>query len=136
MELALAKIREVVEGDPDIANKLSDYEGYPAFTFQTAQKGMEFPYIVMRVEANNPDEEDYIDRMILSFEVYFGDGDATSAFLVAKRISKLINNIKDIENNIISCHRQGDLPIPDEDPNVVHLSCKYLVRLNSTDTFL
>lgn len=133
---ALSKIREVIEGDSVIQSLLSSYMGAPAYAFGTAPDDMEMPYVVGRIDANNPDDVEILDRMILSFEVYFHDGDELGAFSVAERIAELINNVTSIADEIVSISRSGDLPVPDETPNVVHLSCKYLIRIDRTKLYI
>lgn len=96
---------------------------------------MEKPYIVMRIETNNVDDVEFIDRAMVNFDIYIGDGDFTKANIIAEEIAKTINKISSPDDGIISIHRQSDNPIPEDDPSVIHLNCVYLVRMDRTDLF-
>ncbi|OOR26973.1 hypothetical protein [Bacillus wiedmannii] len=140
MSNAIAAIRALVENDEIIKANLSEYgEGEdkcPALTFQTAQDDMEMPYAIMRIEADNPDDVEIIDRMILNFDVYCDNGDYDKAKLIATRIEKLLDReVGLIDNGILSIHRAGKLPIPDEDPSIIHINAKFLVRTIRTDLY-
>ncbi|PFM44273.1 hypothetical protein COJ45_25145 [Bacillus cereus] len=140
MSNAIAAIRALVENDEIIKANLSEYgEGEdkcPALTFQTAQDDMEMPYAIMRIEADNPDDVEIIDRMILNFDVYCDNGDYDKANLIATRIEKLLDReVGLIDNGILSIHRAGKLPIPDEDPSIIHINAKFLVRTIRTDLY-
>ncbi|PRT38260.1 hypothetical protein [Bacillus wiedmannii] len=140
MSNAIAAIRTLVESDEIIKANLSEYgEGEdrgPALTFQTAQDDMEMPYAIMRIEADNPDDVEIIDRMILNFDVYCDNGDYDKAKLIATRIEKLLDReVGLIDNGILSIHRAGKLPIPDEDPSIIHINAKFLVRTIRTDLY-
>ncbi|MEC5308847.1 hypothetical protein, partial [Bacillus thuringiensis] len=95
MSNVITAIRMLVENDEIIKANLSEYgEGEdkgPALTFQTAQDDMNMPYIVIRIEANNPDDVEIIDRMILNFDVYCDNGDYDKANAIATRIEKLLD---------------------------------------------
>ncbi|EJQ50124.1 hypothetical protein IEI_02958 [Bacillus wiedmannii] len=142
MSNAIAAIRKLVESDEIIKTNLSEYgEGEdkdkgPALTFQTAQDDMEMPYVVMRIEADNPDDVEIIDRMILNFDVYCDNGDYDKAKLIATRIEKLLDREVGLKDDgILSIHRAGKLPVPDEDPSTIHINAKFLVRTIRTDLY-
>ena len=140
MSTAIAAIRMLVENDEIIKDNLSEYgEGEdkgPALTFQTAQDDMKMPYVVMRIEANNPDDVEIIDRMILNFDVYCDNGDYDKAKLIATRIEKLLDREVGLKDDgILSIHRAGKLPVPDEDPSIIHINAKFLVRTMRTDLY-
>ncbi|TKI90607.1 hypothetical protein FC699_23740 [Bacillus wiedmannii] len=140
MTNAIAAIRTLVESDEIIKANLSEYgEGEdkgPALTFQTAQDDMEMPYAIMRIEADNPDDVEILDRMILNFDVYCDNGDYDKAKLIATRIEKLLDREVGLKDDgILSIHRAGKLPIPDEDPSIIHINAKFLVRTIRTDLY-
>ncbi len=140
MSNAIAAIRMLVENDEIIKDNLSEYgEGEdrgPALTSQTAQDDMEMPYVVMRIEADNPDDVEIIDRMILNFDVYCDNGDYDKAKLIATRIEKLLDREVGLKDDgILSIHRAGKLPVPDEDPSIIHINAKFLVRTFRTDLY-
>ncbi|HDR6820850.1 TPA: hypothetical protein QCV77_004404 [Bacillus thuringiensis] len=140
MSTAIAAIRILVENDEIIKENLSEYgeaeDKGPALTFQTAQDDMEMPYVVMRIEANNPDDVEIIDRMILNFDVYCNNGDYDKAKLIAVRIEKLLDREVGLKDDgILSIHRAGKLPVPDEDPSIIHINVKFLVRTIRTDLY-
>ncbi|MDY0855278.1 hypothetical protein SPE26_30495 [Bacillus thuringiensis] len=140
MSNAIAAIRMLVENDEIIKVNLSEYgEGEdkgPALSFQTAQDDMEMPYVVMRIEADNPDDVEIIDRMILNFDVYCDNGDYDKAKLIATRIEKLLDREVGLKDDgILSIHRAGKLPVPDEDPSIIHINAKFLVRTMRTDLY-
>ncbi|MBJ8115396.1 MULTISPECIES: hypothetical protein [Bacillus] len=140
MSNAIAAIRTLVESDEIIKANLSEYgedeDKGPALSFQTAQDDMEMPYAIMRIEADNPDDVEIIDRMILNFDVYCDNGDYDKAKLIATRIEKLLDReVGLIDNGILSIHRAGKLPIPDEDPSIIHINAKFLVRTIRTDLY-
>lgn len=140
MSTAIAVIRMLVENDEIIKENLSEYgedeDKGPALTFQTAQDDMEMPYVVLRIEANNPDDVEIIDRMILNFDVYCDNGDYDKAKLIAARIEKLLDREVGLKNDgILSIHRAGGLPVPDEDPSIIHINVKFLVRTMRTDLY-
>ncbi|MBY0039470.1 hypothetical protein PDR95_06165 [Bacillus cereus] len=140
MSNAIAAIRMLVENDEIIKSNLSEYgEGEdrgPALTSQTAQDDMEMPYVVMRIEADNPDDVEIIDRMILNFDVYCDNGDYDKAKLIATRIEKLLDREVGLKDDgILSIHRAGKLPVPDEDPSIIHINAKFLVRTFRTDLY-
>ncbi|HDX9660860.1 hypothetical protein [Bacillus wiedmannii] len=140
MSNAIATIRTLVESDEIIKANLSEYgEGAdrgPALTFQTAQDDMEMPYAIMRIEADNPDDVEIIDRMILNFDVYCDNGDYDKAKLIATRIEKLLDREVGLKDDgILSIHRAGKLPVPDEDPSIIHINAKFLVRTIRTDLY-
>ncbi|EPF11351.1 hypothetical protein ICA_02782 [Bacillus cereus BAG1O-3] len=140
MSNAIAAIRMLVESDEIIKSNLSEYgEGEdkgPALSFQTAQDDMEMPYVVMRIEADNPDDVEIIDRMILNFDVYCDNGDYDKAKLIATRIEKLLDREVGLKDDgILSIHRAGKLPVPDEDPSIIHINAKFLVRTFRTDLY-
>lgn len=134
MSNAIAAIRMLVENDEIIKSNLSEYgEGDdkgPALTFQTAQDDMNMPYVVIRIEANNPDDVEIIDRMILNFDVYCDNGDYDKANTIATRIEKLLD--REVGLNI---HRAGSISVPDEDPSIIHINVKFLVRTMRTDLY-
>lgn len=140
MSNAIAAIRLLVENDEIIKSNLSEYgEGEdrgPALTSQTAQDDMKMPYVVMRIEADNPDDVEIIDRMILNFDVYCDNGDYDKAKLIATRIEKLLDREVGLKDDgILSIHRAGKLPVPDEDPSIIHINAKFLVRTFRTDLY-
>ncbi|EOQ31942.1 TPA: hypothetical protein ACGN81_000684 [Bacillus cereus] len=140
MTNAIAAIRTLVESDEIIKANLSEYgedeDKGPALTFQTAQDDMEMPYAIMRIEADNPDDVEIIDRMILNFDVYCDNGDYDKAKLIATRIEKLLDREVGLKDDgILSIHRAGKLPIPDEDPSIIHINAKFLVRTIRTDLY-
>lgn len=140
MSNAIAAIRTLVESDEIIKANLSEYgEGEDkglALTFQTAQDDMEMPYVVMRIEADNPDDVEIIDRMILNFDVYCDNGDYDKAKLIATRIEKLLDREVGLKDDgILSIFRAGKLPVPDEDPSIIHINTKFLVRTIRTDLY-
>ncbi|HDR7354868.1 hypothetical protein RE438_19185 [Bacillus wiedmannii] len=140
MSNAIAAIRTLVESDEIIKANLSEYgEGEdrgPALTFQTAQDDMEMPYAIMRIEADNPDDVEIIERMILNFDVYCDNGDYDKAKLIATRIEKLLDREVGLKDDgILSIFRAGKLPIPDEDPSIIHMNVKFLVRTIRTDLY-
>ncbi|PGZ31304.1 hypothetical protein COE61_14050 [Bacillus thuringiensis] len=140
MSNAIAAIRMLVENDEIIKSNLSKYgEGEdrgPALTSQTAQDDMKMPYVVMRIEADNPDDVEIIDRMILNFDVYCDNGDYDKAKLIATRIEKLLDREVGLKDDgILSIHRAGKLPVPDEDPSIIHINAKFLVRTFRTDLY-
>ncbi|HDR7670006.1 hypothetical protein ABEX67_19480 [Bacillus wiedmannii] len=140
MSNAIAAIRTLVESDKIIKANLSEYgedeDKGPALSFQTAQDDMEMPYVVMRIEADNPDDVEIIDRMILNFDVYCDNGDYDKAKLVATRIEKLLDREVGLKDDgILSIFRAGKLPIPDEDPSIIHINVKFLVRTIRTDLY-
>ncbi|MGM2726893.1 hypothetical protein ACS2QU_03250 [Bacillus cereus group sp. Bce005] len=140
MTNAIAAIRTLVESDEIIKANLSEYgEGEdkgPALTFQTAQDDMNMPYVVIRIEANNPDDVEIIDRMILNFDVYCDNGDYDKANTIATRIEKLLDREVGLKDDgILSIHRAGKLPVPDEDPYIIHINAKFLVRTIRTDLY-
>ncbi|KXY33085.1 hypothetical protein JDS91_30420 [Bacillus cereus] len=140
MSNAIAAIRMLVENDEIIKSNLSEYgEGEdrgPALTSQTAQDDMKMPYVVMRIEADNPDDVEIIDRMILNFDVYCDNGDYDKAKLIATRIEKLLDREVGLKDDgILSIHRAGKLPVPDEDPSIIHINAKFLVRTFRTDLY-
>ena len=140
MSNAIAAIRTLVENDEIIKANLSEYgEGEdrgPALSFQTAQDDMEMPYAIMRIEADNPDDVEIIDRMILNFDVYCDNGDYDKAKLITTRIEKLLDREVGLKDDgILSIHRAGKLPIPDEDPSIIHINAKFLVRTIRTDLY-
>ncbi|EJR24576.1 hypothetical protein [Bacillus cereus] len=140
MSNAIAAIRTIVENDEIIKANLSEYgedeDKGPALSFQTAQDDMEMPYVVMRIEADNPDDVEIIDRMILNFDVYCDNGDYDKAKLIATRIEKLLDREVGLKDDgILSIHRAGKLPVPDEDPSIIHINAKFLVRTMRTDLY-
>ncbi|MEI5921812.1 hypothetical protein [Bacillus albus] len=140
MSNAIAAIRTLVESDEIIKANLSEYgEGEdkgPALTFQTAQDNMNMPYVVIRIEANNPDDVEIIERMILNFDVYCDNGDYDKANTIATRIEKLLDREVGLKDDgILSIHRAGKLPVPDEDPSIIHINAKFLVRTIRTDLY-
>lgn len=140
MSNAIAAIRMLVENDEIIKSNLSEYgEGEdrgPALTSQTAQDDMKMPYVVMRIEADNPDDVEIIDRMILNFDVYCDNGDYDKAKLIATRIEKLLDREVGLKDDgILSIHRAGKLPVPDEDPSIIYINAKFLVRTFRTDLY-
>lgn len=140
MSNAIAAIRTLVESDEIIKSNLSEYgedeDKGPALSFQTAQDDMEMPYVVMRIEADNPDDVEIIDRMILNFDVYCDNGDYDKAKLIATRIEKLLDREVGLKDDgILSIFRAGKLPIPDEDPSIIHINVKFLVRIMRTDLY-
>ncbi|MCH5455282.1 hypothetical protein L4B26_25950 [Bacillus toyonensis] len=123
MSNAIAAIRMLVENDEIIKANLSEYgEGEdkgPALSFQTAQ-----------------DDVEIIDRMILNFDVYCDNGDYDKAKLIATRIEKLLDREVGLKDDgILSIHRAGKLPVPDEDPSIIHINAKFLVRTMRTDLY-
>lgn len=140
MTNAIAAIRTLVESDEIIIANLSEYgedeDKGPALSFQTAQDDMEMPYAIMRIEADNPDDVEILDRMILNFDVYCDNGDYDKAKLIATRIEKLLDRVVGLKDDgILSIHRAGKLPIPDEDPSIIHINAKFLVRTIRTDLY-
>ncbi|MDF9661497.1 MULTISPECIES: hypothetical protein [Bacillus] len=140
MTNAIAAIRTLVESDEIIIANLSEYgedeDKGPALSFQTAQDDMEMPYAIMRIEADNPDDVEILDRMILNFDVYCDNGDYDKAKLIATRIEKLLDRVVSLKDDgILSIHRAGKLPIPDEDPSIIHINAKFLVRTIRTDLY-
>ncbi|MDA2381675.1 hypothetical protein PDN41_07695 [Bacillus cereus] len=140
MTNAIAAIRTLVESDEIIKANLSEYgedeDKGLALSFQTAQDDMEMPYVVMRIEADNPDDVEIIDRMILNFDVYCDNGDYDKAKLIATRIEKLLDREVGLKDDgILSIHRAGKLPVPDEDPSIIHINAKFLVRTFRTDLY-
>ncbi|CAM4358406.1 hypothetical protein BAMA_15765 [Bacillus manliponensis] len=133
----IATIRSIVESDSIVAANLSKYEGYPALTFQTAQSDMQMPYVIMRIESNNPDDVAVVDRMVLNLDVYCNHGDYEKADTVATQIEKLLDREASLlrEAGILTIHRMGRTPIPDEDPSVIHINLKFLVRTTRMDLY-
>ncbi|WP_416808833.1 XkdF-like putative serine protease domain-containing protein [Bacillus thuringiensis] len=88
------------------------------------------------IEANNPDDVEIIDRMILNFDVYCDNGDYDKANAIATRIEKLLDREVGLKDDgILSIHRAGSIPVPDEDPSVIHINVKFLVRTMRTDLY-
>ncbi|MBY7112107.1 MULTISPECIES: hypothetical protein [Bacillus] len=134
---AIATIRNIIEKDTIVQSNLSKYEGEPALTFQTAQKDMKMPYAVMRIESNNPDDIEVIDRMILTFDIYCGQGDYEKADVISRRIELLLDREAGLlrDSGIITIHRAGSVAVPDEDPSIIHISIKFLVRVGRMELY-
>lgn len=134
---AIATIRNIIEKDTIVQCNLSKYEGEPALTFQTAQNDMKMPYVVMRIESNNPDDIEVIDRMILTFDIYCGQGDYEKADVISSRIEHLLDREAGLlrDSGIITIHRAGSITVPDEDPSIIHISIKFLVRVGRMELY-
>ncbi|AXR16937.1 MULTISPECIES: hypothetical protein [Bacillus] len=134
---AIATIRNIIEKDTIVQSNLSKYEGEPALTFQTAQKDMKMPYAVMRIESNNPDDIEVIDRMILTFDIYCGQGDYEKADVISRRIELLLDREAGLlrDSGIITIHRAGSVAVPDEDPSIIHITIKFLVRVGRMELY-
>lgn len=134
---AIATIRNIIGKDTIVQSNLSKYEGEPALTFQTAQKDMKMPYAVMRIESNNPDDIEVIDRMILTFDIYCGQGDYEKADVISRRIELLLDREAGLlrDSGIITIHRAGSVAVPDEDPSIIHISIKFLVRVGRMELY-
>ncbi|PGZ06385.1 hypothetical protein COE47_34005, partial [Bacillus thuringiensis] len=67
---------------------------------------------------------------------YCDNGDYDKAKLIATRIEKLLDREVGLKDDgILSIHRAGKLPVPDEDPSIIHINAKFLVRTMRTDLY-
>ncbi|MFP3513323.1 hypothetical protein SB775_27915, partial [Peribacillus sp. SIMBA_075] len=72
----------------------------------------------------------------LNFDVYCDNGDYDKAKLIATRIEKLLDREVGLKDDgILSIHRAGSIPVPDEDPSIIHINVKFLVRTMRTDLY-
>ncbi|MEC5308839.1 hypothetical protein VUV76_32405, partial [Bacillus thuringiensis] len=63
-------------------------------------------------------------------------GDYDKANAIATRIEKLLDREVGLKDNgILSIHRAGSIPVPDEDPSIIHINVKFLVRTMRTDLY-
>ena len=130
----LQYLRELIENDPVILHHIGKYStdderGIACIAYQSAPKDMPFPYIVLNVQSNVEEENQAVDRMVYTTDVYTDNGDIETAFLLADRIDAIFNKHKLPPEVGIGIWRENKFPLINEDDLAVqHIHISFLVR--------
>ncbi len=64
-------------------------------------------------------------------------GDYEKADVISRRIELLLDREAGLlrDSGIITIHRAGSVAVPDEDPSIIHISIKFLVRVGRMELY-